>query len=554
MIENQGGSIMADISVGHCNISNIINDTKSGRIKIPQFQRQFVWSVESSAKLMDSILKGYPVGSLIFWKTKEHLRTVRNVGDFVFPNVPDGDFALYVLDGQQRITSIIASITGQIIGEEDYSQIHVDLTASEDEEIVIVDTDGKVGSDYISLKELYNPDLASIVDKYSNHIDTIQKYMERLKSYEFSKIDLSDAELDVATDVFTRINTEGKALTVFEIMCAKMYSENPEFDLYDKRQEQIQKWKERSYDTISDVTVLQAISICLCKDCKKQTILSLDKNKFIEIWDDVDKAFDMTIDYFKSTFGIPVSRLIPYDALIVPFVYFFYKNKNNPSGEKQQYLKDYFWRSSFSQRFTEGAVSKTIQDVSNVIDVILAGKRPEYEQGLIISHDTIKREGLFSVGSAYIKAILCILCSKKPVSFKDGHEVIIDNSWLSQGNSKNYHHFFPKDYMKKKQPLIPDNLVNHIVNITIVDGWLNKTVIKAKAPSEYMREFEKENGEIKEHMKTHLIMDLDEFGVFEDDYNTFFEHRIKKIHEEMISRIVPRENDVLLFKSEKEEE
>lgn len=58
----------------------LIANIEQGLIKIPQFQRQFVWSIEQSAKLLDSILKGYPIGSFILWETKERLRSIRNIG------------------------------------------------------------------------------------------------------------------------------------------------------------------------------------------------------------------------------------------------------------------------------------------------------------------------------------------------------------------------------------------------------------------------------------------------------------------------------------------
>src|SRR5437016_2669493 len=47
----------------------------SGQIKLPRFQREFVWDKEQSAKLLDSILKGFPIGTFIFWKTREELRS-----------------------------------------------------------------------------------------------------------------------------------------------------------------------------------------------------------------------------------------------------------------------------------------------------------------------------------------------------------------------------------------------------------------------------------------------------------------------------------------------
>nr|WP_256986724.1 DUF262 domain-containing protein [Pseudomonas aeruginosa] len=54
------------------------------------FQREFVWDKEQSAKLIDSILKGYPIGTFIFWKTKETLRSVKDIGNHKLPETPKG--------------------------------------------------------------------------------------------------------------------------------------------------------------------------------------------------------------------------------------------------------------------------------------------------------------------------------------------------------------------------------------------------------------------------------------------------------------------------------
>ncbi len=80
--------------------STLLNDIEQGLIKIPQFQRDFVWTKEKSALLLDSMLKGFPIGTFILWKTRESLRTVRNLGDASLPDTPEGEFIQHVLDGQ----------------------------------------------------------------------------------------------------------------------------------------------------------------------------------------------------------------------------------------------------------------------------------------------------------------------------------------------------------------------------------------------------------------------------------------------------------------------
>ena len=90
----------------------------SGQIKLPMFQRDFVWSKEQTAKLIDSILKGFPIGTFIFWKTREELRSYKEIGNHKLPDTPEGDYALYILDGQQRITSLYAIRKGIRITKE----------------------------------------------------------------------------------------------------------------------------------------------------------------------------------------------------------------------------------------------------------------------------------------------------------------------------------------------------------------------------------------------------------------------------------------------------
>lgn len=89
-------------------------------------------------------------------------------------------------------------------------------------------------------------------------------------------------------------------------------------------------------------------------------------------------------------------------------------------------------------------------------------------------------------------------------------------------------------------------MINHIANITIVDDYLNKRRIGSKAPSNYMKVFEKENNDLIATMKTHFIDDMDGYGIWNDDYDTFFYARIERIREELEKRIIRRKQDIEL--------
>jgi len=88
----------------------LMNSIKEGTIKIPDFQRNFVWERTQIINLLDSIYHHYPIGSFLFWESKESICTYRNIGNIQLKEAPKDKAINYVLDGQQRITSLFASL------------------------------------------------------------------------------------------------------------------------------------------------------------------------------------------------------------------------------------------------------------------------------------------------------------------------------------------------------------------------------------------------------------------------------------------------------------
>ncbi len=200
-------------------------------------------------------------------------------------------------------------------------------------------------------------------------------------------------------------------------------------------------------------------------------------------------------------------------------------------------LEDFFWRCSLGFRYSNGVEGKLAQDIDK-IDKIISGELPTYEWNTNIDKENLLNIGYFSTGRSLIKAILCLYSMNNPRSFNNNLSVRIDNSWLKVSTSKNYHHFFPKAYMRKNFPHISNNLVNHIFNITIVDDYLNKRQIKAKAPAEYINEFIKSNSEIDKSLESHLIFDKDEFGVMSNDFETFIDKRATAVCDQLQLKLI----------------
>lgn len=534
---------------------NVMSSIQFGTLKIPQFQREFVWPREKSAKLMDSILKGFPIGTFILWKTKEQLRFVKEIGGQALPPTPPGDYSEQVLDGQQRLTSLYAACNGLTVTRDerpdDFRNIFVDLDADAGDDaeapLVAIAPQGDVASTEadghcVRLVDLLKGEFELLKNLSDERRERLQTYQRRLQTYQFSVILIQDAPIDVATEIFTRINVSGQPLSVFEIMVAKTYNQETGFDLAERYSAVRTRMEAVDYGTVPPAALLQLASLLMVGQCQKQDILRLNTTDFRETWRTVEEAVEAACDYFRSYFRIPVSKLLPYAALIVPFGYYFAKAGREPWGDQRKWMRELFWRISLSGRYTSALETKLAVDIKRV-EAVLEGREPDYEGvDFSLSADSIESDGYFNTGRSFIKAILCLYAYQQPESFASGAKVRVANDWLKRANSKNYHHFFPRAYLERDDHA--SWYINHVANITIVDDYLNKREIKAKAPSVYMRAFRRENPHLSDTMKTHLI-DLDSFGIWEDDYDRFFRERCKLIARKLRAWIPKRSIDAV---------
>src|SRR5690606_4551148 len=148
-------------------------------------------------------LKGYPIGTFILWKTKETLRTVKNIGGAVLPDTPPGEYVQHVLDGQQRLTSIYASLRGLQVQRdgrvEDFSMMYIDLDATGEQDIVLTDASELEPTSIIRITDLLNGDFTFLSTFPPRYHGRLNEYKRRLETYSFSAILVKEVSIDVAT-------------------------------------------------------------------------------------------------------------------------------------------------------------------------------------------------------------------------------------------------------------------------------------------------------------------------------------------------------------------
>ena len=321
----------------------------TGQIKLPMFQREFVWEKEKSAKLIDSIIKGFPIGTFIFWKTREELRSYKDVGNHKLPDTPKGDYTQYILDGQQRITSLYAIRKGIRItkdGKEvDYRDIFIDLSVSTESDDSITTTESLTldgAGRFISVHRLLTSQITDLIDEFDKEkLKAIEIYKGRLVNYDFSSITIKDYPIEIACEIFSRINTGGKSLSVFEIMVAKTYDESKNFDLAERYEnlrdgtdEDKRCLAEAKFDTLPESIIMQCVSAITKRAVRGRDILKIKREDFIDNWPPMMESLFSTIDFVRTELRVPVSQLLPYPAVVIPLTYFFFHTKNKKPTKK----------------------------------------------------------------------------------------------------------------------------------------------------------------------------------------------------------------------------
>jgi len=110
-------------------VISLLNQVKNGDIVLPNIQRKFVWSEENIYKLLDSIMRGYPIGIILMWETYQNIQYRKFTSSFI--EEPDFDFLsndnnskkLLVLDGQQRLQSLFIALYGKYQGKQLYFEL-----------------------------------------------------------------------------------------------------------------------------------------------------------------------------------------------------------------------------------------------------------------------------------------------------------------------------------------------------------------------------------------------------------------------------------------------
>ncbi len=328
------------------------NAEEDGGFWLPNIQRPFIWSEEQICRLFDSILRQYPISTLLIWKTKEpiiHRSFIANwknpLSLSVFNVLTNNKKKCLVLDGQQRLQSLFIGLYGSYEGKELYFDIlSGDVAAPDDMKFKfkfldpqkalfpsvnfkeLVCTNKKRREMIDSLKVKAGRDLTEReLNKLDDHLEAIDntfKIYEAVTYQELDGIDNQDLyNEDDVVEIFIRANSGGTILGKSDLLFSLLIANWGEAQ---KKMEDLLASLNRYGFAFDRDFVLKTCLVLLKKNARyevKKFRTEGVRENIVTKWSDIAKAIQDVLDFVRSKTYIQCDKALPSYLVLIPIIY-----------------------------------------------------------------------------------------------------------------------------------------------------------------------------------------------------------------------------------------
>ena len=530
-------------------VGDLITDVKNGRIGLPDLQRPFVWSDSKVRDLLDSMLKGFPIGYIMLWASPENYDRTNRIGSNEKAYKAPDDL---VIDGQQRLTALLAAMEGIAIKDKNYEERTIKISFNP------LTRDFKVWSpvyersaEYISaVSDVFKADKEHAVTKFrKEYIKAVNEARKKnkdipltedeeiaiedninalldLKIYSLPTLKITaQADEEDVSEIFVRVNSGGQKLTeknFIETLLAVFDN-----DVHD----QINKFCEESrvpvnntaYNHIIKVDPSHLIRMAVgfgFHRARLKYAYQLMRGKDLKTGIVTTETRDENLKKFKDALSV-VTNLNNWHAYLnlfvdagyqsgdfvaaanaVVFCYvmyligkFEYKLK---TPELNKLITKWIYMTTVTYFYSTSTESTVEGQLADLRDIKTAEEYIDYLNGVIESRFT---DDYFNVtlpkdletsstsSPAWLGYIAAINVLGNPMLFSTS----ILKSFLVPGtsgtkNAVDRHHIFPKHYLEETLGFEDDRDRNQVANYTYLD-YATNIDIADKPPAEYVAEY-----------------------------------------------------------------
>ena len=366
-------------------LSELRDLVATGRVRIPDFQRSFRWTNQDVVALFDSLHQGYPIGNLLMWKREAPAQRV-TVGsiDIDAPGRPD---ALWLVDGQQRVTSIVNAMDARSVGDRRFA-VGYDLENS-----CVVSTLGRHSRAVMPLFRLFDFESAWQWFEENTEFQALRgRYQEAFNTFNAVSVPatvLEGADEDKLRVIFDRINQSGKKLKSSEVFEALNSSVSDGRTL-----RSISDAVDRSthFGLLSEDQVLNVLKARRYPDYMRdgRDEFGDERRRNSDFPDEGrDEAYAQTelvlkraTRFLQDNCCIPHVTLLPYSAILVVVARFFALFPE-PKRRNKELLKRWVWRTIV--KTIEGTISSGNVQTRTFLKSVRRGDESDSVQELLES-------------------------------------------------------------------------------------------------------------------------------------------------------------------------
>ncbi len=419
-------------------LGKLVERVAAGKIRVPRFQRAFVWKQPDLSALLDSVLRGFPIGSILVWETDRDIESPPCIGPIEIGSRPDGVVG-YILDGQQRVSTLAGTLrlmggTASIVDQIEW-RVYYDLDeqAFVDHRKAVKDSVGGHESArdpdprYFPVRSLLNTagffeacrriQEAQVDDEHSRRrLDAADRLASAFRDYQLPLVSIREADLESAVTVFARLNRTGRRMAEDELVSALTYQEG-QFHLASMLDEFKAELKKKGFGGLDRVFLLRSVLAALeldiyAKDWADLMVKPEVRKRLPEGFEAAKQGIGLALQMLQSL-GVTSDRLLPYGLQLV-LLGEFHRICPRPSAETAELLRRWFWVTSFTGWFggvNTAQAKRALEEIRN----LARGKSEAFN---VVDPDAPAEPfpDRFDARSARVRAFLLYLASLRPGS------------------------------------------------------------------------------------------------------------------------------------------
>ncbi|HWT03520.1 MAG TPA: DUF262 domain-containing protein [Pyrinomonadaceae bacterium] len=475
-------------------IKDIISEMSQSSIRIPEIQRNYVWKRSQIAKLLDSIYRGFPTGSILLWDTIQDV-TFKDMKTNLGRGVRPDFIPKIVLDGQQRLTSlgrvfdrttakqdrIIFNVMNEVF--EPYSPRNfsdprwIDVTQLLTEELSELDV----------LERLED---AGVIDgkdrERKREIHRRLKKLAAMREYQYPVEIVREDDLEVVTEVFIRVNSGGTRLREAELALARLAWKLPG-SIVGPFEQMEDMCEDRGFELDARFLMRSLISTAT-RQSRFRDLKAFWERPAGEIeraWKTTEKGLRLALDFVEGNIGIPGTEFLPSQFSLVPVVVIF-SRREHLSGTEEKDLRRWFLLANSFSRYAGPSETILNQDlamlgsdcenISGLLDQLLRDQRGEPK----VRSQDLERAGTSSpfFPLSYLGAI-----RRNATDWFKGIKIRRDS--FAEDQNIEYHHIFPKKHLNARS--VDRYTRDEMANLAFLGQKANRRIL-AREPADYLAE------------------------------------------------------------------